>query len=172
MRLNLHLPLRIVLGGIFLCLTCLPCLSLTQQQMQVVQSAAQDARQLCLKAMHHDTDGFVICVDQMLARPGNSVEHQLGYAYMGLVGCLSAARISTLHSDICTRDYLQISDHLAKKLKVKDAQICPVIPGDCAIRLSQIKDMRSRLFQTNSLTFAMRLAQIKAVGPAMKDIKH
>jgi len=172
MRLNLHLPLRIVLGSIFLFMTCLPCLSLTQQQMQVVQSAAQDARQLCLKAMHHDTDGFVICVDQMLARPGNSAEHQLGFAYLGFVGCMSAARMSTLHSDFCSRDYLQISDHLAKKLKAKDAEICPMVPGDCAMRLSQIKDMRSRLFQTNSLTFAMRLAQIKAVGPTMKDIKH
>jgi len=147
-------------------------MALTQQQLQKVQFAAKDAMQLCLKAMHHDTDGFVICVDQMLARPENSVEHHLGFAYLGLVGCMSAARISTLHSDFCSRDYLQISDYLAKKLKAKDAEICPVVPGNCAIRLSQIKDMRSRLFQTNSLTLAMRMAQIKAVGPTMKDIKH
>jgi hypothetical protein len=151
---------------------CMPCLSLTQQQMQVVQSAAQDARLLCLKAMHHDTDGFVICVDKMLSRDGNTAEHQLGFAYLGLVGCMSAARISTLHSDFCSRDYLQLTDHIAKKLRIKDEEICPVVPGECSVRISQIRDMRSHLFEANSKTLAMRMAHIKLVGPSIKDIRH
>jgi len=172
MRFSMFMPLRTLLGGFFLSMICLPCLSLTRLQLQTVQSAAQEARLLCLKAMHHDTDGFVICVDKMLSREGNTAEHQLGFAYLGLVGCLSAARISTLHSDFCSRDYLQLTDYIAKKLKAKDDEICPVVPGDCAMRLSQIKDMRSHLFEANSKTLAMRMAHTKMVGPSIKDIRH
>jgi hypothetical protein len=120
-----------------------PSSALTAQQQQAAQSTAQQARQRCLKEMHHDTDEFVACVDQLLAEHNALPEQQLGLAYVGLVGCLSAARMATLHSDTCTRAYLQMTDSLIKRLKAKDAELCAWVPGDCAPRLAQIRLLRS-----------------------------
>ena len=137
-------------GCLWLLLACLmlsgcalPCLALTLPQQQVVQSSAEKARQTCLKEMHHDTDEFVACVDRLLAEHKGLPEQQLGLAYLGLVGCMSAARMATLHSDVCTQSYLQVTDDLIKRLKAKDAELCQFVPGDCHTRLAQIRALRT-----------------------------
>jgi len=120
-----------------------PCLAMTVPQQQAAQSSAAQARQSCLKEMHHDTDEFVACVDRLLAEHKDGPAQQLGLAYLGLVGCLSATRMATLHSDICTRSYLQLTDGWIKRLKAKDAELCPLVPGDCSTRLAQIRALRT-----------------------------
>ena len=116
--------------------------ALTAQQLQTLQSAARQAQQVCLKEMHHDTDEFVACVDEMRISQKIPPEKHLGFAYLGLVGCLSAARISTLHSNVCSHDYLLITDRLIKQLHAKDIELCSAVPGDCTMRVAQIKAMR------------------------------
>jgi hypothetical protein len=67
---------------------------------------------------------------------------ELGTAYLGLVGCLSAGRIATLHADACARDYLARVDRLRAKLRLSDAELCPVVPGECSGRVAQIEALR------------------------------
>ena len=132
-----------MMGGMFLCASQ-PSIALTNSQKTIVQSAAQQASQLCLKEMHHDTDEFVDCVNNLIETHKIFDEKQLGYAYLGLVGCLSAMRISTLHSDICTSHYLAVTDKLMKKYKVKDEELCSSVPGNCSVRVAQIKSLRRK----------------------------
>jgi hypothetical protein len=134
-----RLTLSLLLGG----LASMPCWALTGQQLLTVQAAARQARDSCLKEMHHDTDEFLACVAEMLSKHQRSSEKQLGLAYLGLVGCMSAARISILHSDVCSRNYLVQADRLIKQLQAKDAELCSAVPGDCSMRLAQIKAMRT-----------------------------
>jgi hypothetical protein len=137
------LPWRSTLGVLLGGIIAMPVWALSDQQLKSVQSAAHQAHGSCLKEMHHDTDEFVSCVDQMRANSGASSERRLGLSYLGLVGCMSAARISTLHSDVCSRKYLVLTDRLIKQLRAKDTELCNAVPGDCNIRLAQIKAMRS-----------------------------
>jgi hypothetical protein len=67
---------------------------------------------------------------------------QLGTAYLGLVGCVSAARIATLHSDVCAQAYLARVDPLRKRFKLSDQDLCPTVAGDCRSRLAQIEALR------------------------------
>lgn len=104
--------------------------AITDDQLHLVRASASHARQVCLKEMHHDTDEFVECVDSMIQQASKSAERRLGIAYLGLVGCMSAARIATLHSDECSRSYLVLTDRTAKLLKAKDVELCSIVPGD------------------------------------------
>jgi len=72
-----------------------------------------------------------------------SVGRRLGLAYMGLVGCLSAARIATLHSDVCSQDYLRLADRIRLKLNIKDTELCPIVAGDCPTRIAQLRVLRA-----------------------------
>jgi len=142
-------PLRSFLGGVLLCLVSAPTFALSPQQLDAIESSASEARKICLKEMHHDTDEFVAYVDNLSTGSKVSVEKKLGYSYLGLIGCISANRISTLHSDICSKDYLVITDRLMKELKAKDHELCAAVAGDCTMRITQIKSLRK--LQTNAV---------------------
>lgn len=133
---------RFLLGGILYCAILFPSLALTTEQLKIVESAAQQGLKLCLKEMHHDTDEFVKCVNNLLVMQKMPQEKQLGFAYLGLVGCLSALRISTLHSDICSKDYLVLTDKLMREFQAKDLELCPMVAGNCSMRIAQIKSIR------------------------------
>jgi hypothetical protein len=102
----------------------------------------QQTSQACLHEMHHDTDEFSACVDARLLSAAGKPLEQLGTAYLGLVGCVSAARIATLHSDVCAQAYLARVDPLRKRFKLSDPDLCPTVAGDCRSRLAQIEALR------------------------------
>ena len=123
-------------------LCSLPAWALDKAQWQTLNEAVQQTSQACLHEMHHDTDEFSACVDaRLLGAEGKPVQ-QLGTAYLGLVGCVSAARIATLHSDVCAKGYLARVDTLRKRLKLSDQDLCPTVAGDCRSRLAQIEALR------------------------------
>jgi len=124
-------------------LSLTPAFAMTEHQKQSLQSAALEGRQICLKEMHHDTDEFVDCINGLLAQEKKSDDRRLGLAYMGLVGCLSAARIATLHSDVCSQDYLRLADRIRLKLNIKDTELCPIVAGDCPTRIAQLRVLRA-----------------------------
>ncbi len=126
-----------------------PFHALDKAQGRSMSEAAQQASGECLHQMHHDTDEFSACVDARLKRSADKPFVQLGEAYLGLVGCLSAQRIATLHADICAQDYLVHVDRLRKPLRLGDKQLCPLVSGDCGSRIAQIvalrRDMQRRV---------------------------
>lgn len=136
---------RAVAGAVVgaLCgLQALPAWALGPTPWRALNEAVQQTSQACLHEMHHDTDEFSACVDaRLLSAAGKPVE-QLGTAYLGLVGCVSAARIATLHSDACARGYLARVDALRKRFKLSDQDLCPTVAGDCRSRLAQIDALR------------------------------
>ncbi|WP_457329335.1 hypothetical protein [Rhizobacter sp. P5_C2] len=128
--------------GLLCSLQALPAWALDAGQRRALNEAVQQTSQACLHEMHHDTDEFSACVDaRLLSAAGKPVE-QLGTAYLGLVGCVSAARIATLHSDECARGYLARVDALRKRFKLSDQDLCPTVAGDCRSRLAQIDALR------------------------------
>lgn len=129
-------------AALALMLCSLPAWALDKAQWQILNLAAEQTAQACLHEMHHDTDEFSACVDARLLSAAGQPLQQLGTAYLGLVGCVSAARIATLHSDVCARAYLARVDTWRKRLKVTDQDLCPAVPGDCRSRLAQIEALR------------------------------
>jgi len=123
-------------------LLALPVHALDKPRWQALTDAVQQTSQACLHEMHHDTDEFSDCVDARLLRSAGKPAEQLGTAYLGLVGCVSAARIATLHSDTCARGYLARVDALRKPLKLSHEALCPTVAGDCRSRLAQIEALR------------------------------
>ncbi|NKI92289.1 hypothetical protein [Rhizobacter sp. SG703] len=123
-------------------LLALPVHALDKPRWQALTDAVQQTSQTCLHEMHHDTDEFSDCVDARLLRAAGKPAEQLGTAYLGLVGCVSAARIATLHSDTCARGYLARVDALRKPLKLSHEALCPTVAGDCRSRLAQIEALR------------------------------
>ena len=123
-------------------LQALPVWALDPAQRRALNEAVQQTSQACLHEMHHDTDEFSDCVDARLLRAAGKPAEQLGTAYLGLVGCVSAARIATLHSDTCARGYLARVDALRKPLKLSHEALCPTVAGDCRSRLAQIEALR------------------------------
>ena len=134
---------RVAALALMLCgLPAPPAWALDKAQWQVLNEAVQQTSQACLHEMHHDTDEFSACVDARLRGAAGKPMEQLGTAYLGLVGCLSAARIATLHSDECTRGYLARVEPLRKRFKLNDQALCPAVAGDCRSRLAQIEALR------------------------------
>ena len=121
-----------------------PAWALDEVQRQALHLAAKETGDKCLGKMHHDTDEFSECVDQELENSGKSPVKQLGQAYLGLVGCLSAGRIATLHAAECSVHYLRRADRLQKKLNVKDSELCATVAGNCPVRLAQIQALRKK----------------------------
>lgn len=113
----------------------------TAQLIRVTQ-AAQQASQECLHLMHHDTDEFSECVDARLVKSARQPEVSLGESYLGLVGCLAAARIATQNSHDCALSFLTQVDRLRKTLRVSDETLCPAVAGDCRSRVAQIVALR------------------------------
>ena len=125
-------------------LSLTPVFAMTEHQKQSLHSAALEGRQMCLKEMHHDTDEFVDCINGLLAQEKKSDDRRLGLAYMGLVGCLSAARMATLHSDVCSQDYLRLADRIRLKLNIKDTELCSIVVGNCPTRIAQVRVLRAQ----------------------------
>lgn len=123
-------------------LQALPVWALDPAQRRALNEAVQQTSQACLHEMHHDTDEFSACVDARLQSAAGKPVEQLGTAYLGLVGCVSAARIATLHSDVCAQAYLARVDPLRKRFKLSDQDLCPTVAGDCRSRLAQIEALR------------------------------
>lgn len=119
-----------------------PAHALDKTRWHALTDAVQQTSQACLHEMHHDTDEFSDCVDARLLSAAGKPAEQLGTAYLGLVGCVSAARIATLHSDVCARGYLARVDALRKPLKLGHEALCPTVAGDCRSRLAQIEALR------------------------------
>ncbi|KQU66178.1 MULTISPECIES: hypothetical protein [unclassified Rhizobacter] len=119
-----------------------PASAFDKARWDALNEAVQQTSQACLHQMHHDTDEFSACVDARLLRAEGKPVEQLGAAYLGLVGCVSAARIATLHSDVCARGYLARVDALRKPLKLSHEALCPTVAGDCRSRLAQIEALR------------------------------
>ena len=128
--------------GVLCGLQALPAWALDAAQRRALNEAVQQTSQACLHEMHHDTDEFSACVDARLQSAAGKPVEQLGTAYLGLVGCVSAARIATLHSDVCAQAYLARVDPLRKRFKLSDQDLCPTVAGDCRSRLAQIEALR------------------------------
>jgi hypothetical protein len=128
--------------GLLCGLQALPAWALDPAQRRALNEAVQQTSQACLHEMHHDTDEFSACVDARLLSAAGKPLEQLGTAYLGLVGCVSAARIATLHSDVCAQAYLARVDPLRKRFKLSDQDLCPTVAGDCRSRLAQIEALR------------------------------
>lgn len=128
--------------GVLCSLQALPAWALDAAQRRALNEAVQQTSQACLHEMHHDTDEFSACVDARLQSAAGKPVEQLGTAYLGLVGCVSAARIATLHSDVCAQAYLARVDPLRKRFKLSDQDLCPTVAGDCRSRLAQIDALR------------------------------
>ena len=129
-------------AGLLCGLQALPTWALDPAQRRALNEVVQQTSQACLHEMHHDTDEFSACVDARLLSAAGKPLEQLGTAYLGLVGCVSAARIATLHSEECARGYLARVDALRKRLKLSDQELCPTVAGDCRGRLAQIEALR------------------------------
>lgn len=125
------------------CLLAAPGWALTPAETAAMRDAAQGALHQCLALMHHDTDEFSACVDARLAAARAMPAAALGASYVGAVGCVSAGRMGTLHSDSCSQRYLHETAALQRRLRVSDEALCPLVPGDCRSRNARIAALRA-----------------------------
>ncbi len=108
-----------------------------------IKQGADEVIHGCLPLMHHDTDEFSACVDALLTKKDLPLRTQLGISYAGLVGCLSANRMATEHSEICSRTYLNLHDRLKRRVAISDQGMCVYVMGHCASRVALIQAMRA-----------------------------
>lgn len=92
--------------------------------------------------MHEDADEFISCIDAldgaMRGHDAAARYRHLGTTYFGWVGANNSARVALPGSEQAAAKYFLQYQQLRCRAGMDEAVLCPVVPGDCAVRLAQI----------------------------------
>ena len=109
---------------------------------QIIESAkksAAEAQQACLRFVKMNVFEFEECINERLNVKGLTSAERLGITYLGFVGALSGQRMGSQGSHRMGWEFAKKTQKIQKKMGLKDADLCPIIPGDCQIRIARMQ---------------------------------
>jgi hypothetical protein len=111
------------------------------EQLQQIKEAALQAQDLCFKEMYRDTNAYAQCIRNLRQQYEKQDFKSLGTEYFGFVGALSYMRVSQMGAEPIATEFLKSFRANQKRLGLNDDVLCTTVPGNCAIRNQQMRDM-------------------------------
>jgi hypothetical protein len=140
--MKLKIYFRIV--GLLLCLANSTYASkLSAHKQEVLETAAKESQDACYKQIYRDTNAYAQCIRNLREAKKIKPLEALGVTYFGFVGALSYMRVSQAGTDLIAYEFLQSAQNQQKALGIDDQAICSTVPGDCVVRLAQIKQLQA-----------------------------
>lgn len=137
-----------VLSGLFLNIGYLTLLvsmnsqaAIKPEVRAVIAQAAHEAETQCFRKIHHDTFEYDTCLKQMLSHEKQATARRLGIEYFGFVGAMNSYRMSMLGSENSAWYFLKKFRLTQKRLGIDDQTLCQSIPGNCVVRIAQMKQL-------------------------------
>lgn len=106
-----------------------------------IEAGAKDAQDQCFMKIHFDTFEYQHCITQLAERFPHDNSSNLGIYYFGYVGAMDSVRTGMYGAKNTAWIFLKKFRRLQNKLHIDDSLLCRTIPGDCEVRISQIKLM-------------------------------
>ena len=103
------------------------------------KKSALVAQQACLRYVQMNVFEFEECINERLNVKGLTSAERLGITYLGFVGALSGQRMGSQGSHRMGWEFAKKTQKIQKKMGLKDADLCPIIPGDCQIRIARMQ---------------------------------
>jgi hypothetical protein len=100
------------------------------------QSALQ-AQEACMRYVQMNVFEFEECINDRLNAKGLTSAERLGITYMGFVGALSGQRMGSKGSHRMSWEFAKKTQSIQKKLGLKEIDLCPIISGDCQMRIAR-----------------------------------
>lgn len=114
-------------------------------EMAEITAAAQRAETECNQLMHDNADEFMSCLDALAdrvkGRDKRAQRERLGLAYFGWVGATRWGRVGMPGADEAALKYYLRFLPLQHQLQLTDEQMCPVLSGECKVRLAQLREI-------------------------------
>jgi len=107
--------------------------------LDTVSASARDAQQQCHRLMHHDADEYEACIGMLIRAAGRNRAKRLGISYFGWVGAMNSARVGLPGAEAAAGRFLPIFRREQISLGISDDSLCTTVPGDCTVRLAQIR---------------------------------
>jgi hypothetical protein len=107
--------------------------------VDTVSASARDAQQQCHRLMHHDADEYEECIATLIRAAGQSRAKRLGISYFGWIGAMNSARVGLPGAQAAADRFLPTFRRDQKSLGISDDTLCTTVPGDCTVRLAQIR---------------------------------
>ena len=101
------------------------------------KQSALVAQQACIRYVQMNVFEFEECINKRLNAKGLNSADRLGITYMGFVGALSGQRMGSQGSHRMSWEFANKIQKIQKKLGLKDRDLCPIIPGDCQMRVAR-----------------------------------
>jgi hypothetical protein len=112
-------------------------------KQKVLEAAARESQDACYKHIYRDTNAYAQCVRDLREAKKSKPLEALGVTYFGFVGALSYMRVSQAGTDQIAYEFLQSAQRQQKALGIDDQALCSTVPGDCVVRLAQIKQLQA-----------------------------
>jgi len=107
--------------------------------IDTVSASARDAQQQCHRLMHHDADEYEECIGMLIRSAGQNRAKRLGISYFGWIGAMNSARVGLPGAQAAADRFLPTFRRDQKSLGISDDALCTTVPGDCTVRLAQIR---------------------------------
>jgi hypothetical protein len=101
------------------------------------KQSALVAQQDCIRYVQMNVFEFEECINKRLNAKGLTSAERLGITYMGFVGALSGQRMGSQGSHRMSWEFANKIQKMQKKLGLNDNDLCPIIPGDCQMRIAR-----------------------------------
>jgi hypothetical protein len=112
-------------------------------RQKTISDAAAAAKEQCFKQMYRDTNAYAQCLRDLRHAQDGSPLKKLGIEYFAYVGALSYMRVGHMNADQIAAEFLKDYLLTQKKVGISDAILCSTIPGDCAVRMAQTREMEA-----------------------------
>jgi hypothetical protein len=112
-------------------------------RQQTISDAAATAKEKCYKHMYRDTNAYAQCLRDLRHAQNGSTLKKLGVEYFAFVGALSYMRVGHMNSEQIAAEFLKDYRLTQNKVGISDAALCSTIPGDCAVRMAQTREMEA-----------------------------
>jgi hypothetical protein len=127
--------------GLFVISGSTSAANLSDHWFESVEVSAKQAQVQCFMKIHFDTFAFEDCIEVLAKSARHDSPRRLGIYYFGYVGAMDSVRTGMYGSKNTAWLFLKQFRKIQKKLNIDDASLCASIPGDCEIRISQMKLM-------------------------------
>ena len=120
---------------------CVLAAPVKPEQLQQLKDTALQAQELCFKEMFRDPNAYAQCIRNLRQQYEKQDFKSLGAVYFGFVGALSYMRVSQMGAEPIAAEFLKSFRVKQNQLGLSDEVLCASVPGNCAIRNQQMRDM-------------------------------
>ena len=136
---------------VFLIMFCLPMAGFADsRQERYMVAGAELARAECEKLIHFDTFEFEDCINKLGNQKSLNIYQQLGIAYFGYVGANDSYRMGMYGAESTAQFFLDRVRKLQRKTGTNSYTQCRIFPGDCEMRMAQMKALEALPVKTVS----------------------